>query len=185
MLDNVYREVESRMKKTVENFEREISRLRTGRATPYLLDGIKVEYYGSQVPINQIATIQIPDPSVILIQPWDKSVIGEIERAIKKAGLGLNPQSDGNVLRIPIPPLSEERRQELVKLVRKYAEDARVAIRNIRRDGVEQVKKMEKNKEISEDDSKKAEKKLQELHDKYIEEINKLVKNKEKEILEE
>ncbi|MGB9823998.1 MAG: ribosome recycling factor [Candidatus Hydrothermia bacterium] len=185
MLDKVYKEVEDKMKKTVENFQKEVARLRTGRATPYLLDGIKVDYYGSQVPINQIATIQIPEPSMILIQPWDKSAIGEIERAIKKAGLGLNPQSDGNVLRIPIPPLSEERRQELIKLVRKYAEDARVAIRNVRRDGVEQVKKMEKNKEISEDDSKKAEKHLQELHDKYIDEINKITKNKEKEILEE
>jgi len=185
MVDKVYKEAEYRMKKTIENFEREISRLRTGRATPYLLDGVKVDYYGSQVPINQVATIQIPEASMIIIQPWDKSVIGEIERAIKKAGLGLNPQSDGNVLRIPIPPLSEERRQELIKIIRKYAEDARVAIRNIRRDGVEQVKKMEKNKAISEAESKKSEKHFQELHDKYIEEINKLVKNKEKEILEE
>ncbi len=185
MLDNVYKDVEFRMKKTVESFEKEISKLRTGRANPYLFDGIKVEYYGSQMPINQVATIQVPEASLIIIQPWDKSIMGEIERAIKKAGLGLNPQSDGNVIRIPIPPLSEERRQELVKLVRKYGEDARVAIRNIRRDGVEQVKKMEKGKVISEDDSKRAEKQLQDLHDKYIEEINKIAKNKEKEILEE
>ncbi|HOP32034.1 MAG TPA: ribosome recycling factor [Candidatus Hydrothermia bacterium] len=185
MIDKIYKDAELRMKKTTENFEREITHLRTGRASPYLLDGVKVDYYGTQVPINQIATIQIPEASLIIIQPWDKSIIGEIERAIKKTGLGLNPQSDGNVLRIPIPPLSEERRQELIKIVRKYAEDARVAIRNVRRDCVEQIKKLEKNKEISEDDSKKAEKHLQEIHDKFVEEINDLVKNKEKELLEE
>lgn len=183
-LDNLYKDLEGRMKKSVQTFQSEIARIRTGRATPTILEGIKVEYYGTQVPLQQIASIMAPEPRLLVIQPWDKSAIGEIEKAIRKSGLGLNPQSDGNVIRIPIPPLSEERRQDLVKLVRKLAEDARIAIRNIRRDGVDKVKTMEKNKEISEDERKKAENEIQKLTDKYIDEVNELLEKKEKEILE-
>ena len=181
-LSSIYDDISSRMKKTTENFKMEISRIRTGRATPALLDGVKVEYYGSQVPLNQIAGIAVPDPRLLVLQPYDKSVIGEIERAINKAGLGLNPMSDGNVIRIQIPMLSDERRAELVRLVRKLAEDARVAVRNIRRDGMEKVKALEKKKEISEDEAKDADKKIQEFTDKATEEINEILKKKEHEI---
>ena len=184
-VDAIYKDIETRMKKAVENFKTEISRLRTGRATPAILDGVRVEYYGTQVPLNQVANIAIPDASLIVIQPWDKTIIGEIERAIKKSGLGLNPQNDGNVIRLPIPPLSDERRKELVKIVKKFAEDARIAVRNIRRDGMEKVKRMGKDKEISEDERKRAEEKTQEITDKYVNEINKILASKEKEILEE
>ncbi len=184
-LNDVYKDVETRMKKSVESFKVEIARIRTGRASPAIFEGIKVEYYGTQVPINQVASIVAPEARLIVIQPWDKTAIGEIEKAIRKSGLGLNPQSDGNIIRVVIPPLSEERRQDLIKLVRKLAEEARVAIRNIRRDGIDKVKTMEKNKEISEDDKKKAEERIQKITDEHIEEVNKILKTKEKEILEE
>lgn len=185
MLEDLYHDAESRMKKSVAAFQTEITRLRTGRASPALLEGLKVEYYGTQVPIQQIASILAPEPRLLVVQPWDKNAIGAIERAIRKAGLGLNPQSDGNVIRIPIPPLSEERRQDLVKVVRKLAEEARIAVRNIRRDTIEKVRAMEKNKEISEDDRHRAEERIQKLTEKYIEEIDNLLARKEKEILEE
>ncbi len=184
-LNDVYKDLETRMKKSVETFKVEISRIRTGRATPAIFEGVKVEYYGTQVPLNQVASIVAPEARLIVIQPWDKTVIGEIEKAIRKSGLGLNPQSDGNIIRVVIPPLSEERRQDLIKLVRKLAEEARVAIRNIRRDGIDKVKTMEKNKEISEDERKKAEEKIQKITDEHIEEVNNILKAKEKEILEE
>lgn len=185
MLNDLYKELEEKMKKTVENYKSEISKLRTGRATPAILEAIKVDYYGSKLPINQIASILVPEPRLLVIQPWDQNAVGEIEKAIKSAGIGLNPQVEKGVIKIPIPPLSEERRKELIKLVQKLAEDSRVAVRNIRRDGIEKAKALEKEKKISEDDRKTAEKKIQELTDKYIEEIDKLLKNKEKEILEE
>ncbi len=184
-LNDVYKDLETRMKKSVETFKVEISRIRTGRATPAIFEGVKVEYYGTQVPLNQVASIVAPEARLIVIQPWDKTVIGEIEKAIRRSGLGLNPQSDGNIIRVVIPPLSEERRQDLMKLVRKLAEEARVAIRNIRRDGIDKVKTMEKNKEISEDERKKAEEKIQKITDEHIEEVNNILKAKEKEILEE
>jgi ribosome recycling factor len=183
-LEDIYKDLETRMSKSVNAFQSELARIRTGRATPALLEGVKVEYYGSQVPLQQIAGIMVPEPRLLVIQPWDKNAIGEIEKAIRKTGLGLNPINDGNVIRIPIPPLSDERRQDLIKLVRKLAEDARVAIRNIRRDGVDKVKTMEKNKEISEDERIKAENEIQKITDRFIEEINSLLEKKEKEILE-
>ena len=183
-LEEIYKDLETRMSKSINAFQSEMARIRTGRATPALLEGIKVEYYGSQVPLQQIAGIMVPEPRLLVVQPWDKNVIGEIEKAIRKTGLGLNPINDGNVIRIPIPPLSDERRQDLIKLVKKLAEDARVAVRNIRRDGVEKVKVMEKNKEVSEDERIKAENKIQKITDKFIEEINSLLEKKEKEILE-
>jgi ribosome recycling factor len=182
-LDDTYKDIRHRMDVTVENFKKELTRIRTGRATPAILEGVKVEYYGTEVPLNQIAGIAVPEPRLLIVQPWDKSAIGEIERAIRKAGLGLNPMSDGNVIRIPIPALSEERRQDLIKLVRKLAEEARIAIRNVRRDGMDKVKTMEKNKEITEDEREMAEKGIQEITDDHIEEINNLLKKKEEEIM--
>jgi ribosome recycling factor len=184
-LNEIYRDVESRMEKSVNAFRTELLRIRTGRATPAILEGIKVNYYGTVIPLNQIATIVAPEARLLVVQPWDKNAIGEIEKAILASNIGLTPESDGNVIRIKIPPLSEERRRDLIKLVKKLAEDARIAVRNIRRDGIDRIKSMEKNKEISEDERKVAEKKIQEIHDKYIEEINEISQKKEKEILEE
>jgi ribosome recycling factor len=181
-VNSICDDVTSRMKKTSENFKTEISRIRTGRASPVLLDGIRIDYYGQQIPLNQIAGIAVPEARLLVLQPYDKSAIPEIERAINKAGLGLNPRNDGNVIRIQIPMLSDERRGELVKLVRKLAEDARIAVRNIRRDGIEKVKALEKSKEISEDESKDADKKIQEITDNATDEINEILKNKEQEI---
>ncbi len=182
-LEDTYKDVSHRMDVTVDNLKNELARIRTGRATPAILEGVKVEYYGSEVPLKQIAGIAVPEPRLLVVQPWDKSAIGQIEKAIRKAGLGLNPMSDGNVIRIPIPALSEERRKELIKLVRRLAEEARIAIRNVRRDGIEKIKAMEKNKEITEDDRINAEKKIQEITDEHIEEINDILKIKEEEIL--
>ena len=184
-MEHVFKDVEDRMQKAVSVFKGEISKLRTGRASPQILDGIKVEYYGQRVPLKQVATINAPEPNLLVVQAWDKTVVSEIDREIKKSGLGLNPRVEGNVIKIPIPPMSEERRQELLKIVKKFAEDTRVAIRNIRRDGMDKLKKMEKDKEISEDERKKGEEKIQKLTDKYIDEVAKLVREKEKEIMEE
>ncbi len=184
MLDEIYADARRRMKKAVEALEGEFSRLRTGRATPAILEGIKVEAYGSVMPLNQVATISAPEPRLLVIQPWDQSIIGEIEKAILKSGIGLTPQVSKGVIRLPIPPLTEERRQELVKLAKKMAEDARVAIRNVRRDALDKVKQMEKNKEISEDERKAAEKEIQKITDEFIGKVNELLQKKEKEILE-
>ncbi len=183
-INALHKDLERRMKKSIEAFKNELKHLKTGRATPALLDGIKIEYYGQQIELNKIASIVVPEPRLLLIQPWDKSAIGEIDRAIRKAGLGLNPQSDGNVIRIPIPPLTEETRSQLVKLVGELAEQARIAIRNIRQDGMNKLKRWEKEKQISEDERKRAEKEVEELTKKYIEEVNKIRKEKEKEIME-
>ncbi len=184
-MEHLFKNVEERMQKAVNVFKGEISKLRTGRANPRILDGIKVEYYGQKVPLKQVATINAPEPNLLVVQAWDKMVVPEIDREIKKSGLGLNPRVEGNIIKIPIPPMSEERRQELLKIVKKFAEDTRVAIRNIRRDGMEKLKKMEKDKEISEDERKKGEEKIQKLTDKYIEEVANLVKEKEREIMQE
>jgi len=173
-----------RMKKTVETIGHEFAKIRTGRATPALLDGVKVDYYGSHVPLSQASTISIPEPRLIAIQPWDKNMIGEIEKAILKSELGLTPSNDGNIIRLPIPQLSEERRNDLVKLVRKFAEEGRVAIRNVRRDANDHLKKQQKNHEISEDELSIVLDETQELTDKYIKEIDELLAAKEKEVLE-
>ncbi len=181
----IYNNAEIRMKKSVEHLQQELARIRTGRATPALLDVVKVDYYGTTIPINQVATITAPEPRLLVVQPWEKRMIGEIEKAILNSDLGLNPSNDGNVVRIPIPELSEERRRELIKLVKKFCEDARVAIRNIRRDANEQIKKMEKNHEISEDEEHTMLEKIQKLTDDYIKKVDELLNKKEKEILEE
>uniref|UniRef100_A0A7C6A8E0 Ribosome-recycling factor n=1 Tax=candidate division WOR-3 bacterium TaxID=2052148 RepID=A0A7C6A8E0_UNCW3 len=184
MLEEVYKNTRAKMQKTVELLAQEFARLRTARANPAILDGVRVNYYGSTVPLKQIAAISIPDPRQIVVQPWDRSAIPEIEKAIYKADIGLTPQVETNLIRIPIPALTEERRKELVKLCAKLAEDARVAIRNIRRESNEQIKKMEKEKKISEDDSKQGTKKVQDLTDEFIKNIDDLFVRKEKEILE-
>ncbi len=184
MLEELYKNTKVKMQKTVELLAQEFSRLRTSRANPAILDGIKVTYYGSTVLLKQIASISIPDPRQIVVQPWDRNAISEIEKAIQKADIGLNPQTEANLIRIPIPPLTEERRRDLVKLCAKLAEDAKVAIRNIRRESNEHVKKMEKDKKLSEDDSKVGTKKVQEFTDEFIKNIDSLFTQKEKEILE-
>ncbi len=172
-----------RMDKSVKAFQSEIARVRTGRASVALLDGIKVDYYGSTMPLNQMATITVAEARLIVIQPWDPSAIGAIEKAIQRSDLGLTPVNDGKVIRISIPPLTEERRKELVKMVRKMAEEARVAIRNIRRDILDDLKKMKKEGELAEDDFYRAQDQLQKITDEHIEKIDKILETKEKEIM--
>jgi ribosome recycling factor len=177
-------EAEDKMKKGVDTLTRELSSIRIGKATTSLLDGIKVDYYGTLTPLSQVASISIPDPKLIVIQPWEKKMIPEIAKAIQRSDLGLNPLTDANVIRLPIPPLTEERRKDLVKLVKKLAEEGKVVVRNIRRDANESLKKAEKDRLISEDDSRKAVERIQELTDKYIKAIDALVEKKEKEMME-
>ena len=184
LVKEIYQREEEKMKKSLEAVSHEFASVRTGKATTALLDVIRVEYYGSLVPLNQVGTVSAPEPRLLTVQPWEKTVIPNIIKAIQKSELGLNPQSDGNIIRLPIPPLTEERRKDLVKLVHKLAEEGRVAIRNIRRDAVEHVKKIEKEKKISEDDSKKAQKHIQEITDRFVESVDKLVAGKEKEIMD-
>ena len=173
-----------RMDKSINNFVDELSKIRTSRATPALLDTIKVDYYGQQVPLNQAATVSAPEPRMLAIQPWEKNMLAEIEKAILKADLGLNPGNDGSMIRIPIPQLSEERRKDLVKLVHKFAEDTRIAVRNIRRDVNDHLKKLEKDHEISEDELHNRLDEAQELTDGHISRIDEIMQAKEKEVLE-
>ncbi|WP_035107477.1 ribosome recycling factor [Desulfovirgula thermocuniculi] len=180
----VIAEAESNMKKTVEVVKKEFASLRAGRATPALLDKITVSYYGTPTPINQLATISVPEPRLLVIQPWDKSVLPEMERAILKSDLGITPTSDGTVIRLTIPPLTQERRAELVKIIKKKAEEGRVAIRNIRREFIEKFKQQQKNGEISEDESRRAQDEIQKLTDKYVKEIDQLLASKEQEIMQ-
>ncbi|OAT85854.1 ribosome recycling factor [Desulfotomaculum copahuensis] len=177
-------EAESNMKKTVEVVKREFASLRAGRATPALLEKIMVSYYGTPTPINQLANISVPEARLLVIQPWDKSVLPEIERAIMKSDLGINPASDGTVIRLAIPQLTQERRAELVKVVKKKAEEGRVAVRNIRRDTNEAVKQQQKNGDISEDELRRATDDIQKITDRFIKEIDGLVTEKEKEIMQ-
>lgn len=184
-IKKILKDASNRMDQSVEAVKHELATLRTGRATPALLDGITVDYYGQRLPINQIATITVPEPRVIVIQPWDKNVISQIEKAIQESDLGLNPQSDGRVIKLYLPQLSEERREELVKLARKRAEEGRVAVRNIRRDAKEHIERLKKEAHVPEDEIHRALDKLQKLTDEHIEKINKLLEDKEKEIREE
>lgn len=180
----ILKDAESRMKKSAENFQHELTKIRTGKASTSLLDGIRIEYYGTQAPLNQVASLSTPEPRLIAIQPWDKSLIGKIEKEILKSDLGLTPISDGTFIRLAIPVLTEERRKELVKLVRKYAEESRVAIRNIRRDANEHLKREEKEGKISEDVHKRLQTQSQELTDKYTRIIDDILAKKEEEIME-
>jgi len=177
-------EAESSMKKSVEVVKKEFASLRAGRATPALLDKIMVSYYGNLMPVNQLANISAPEARLLMIQPWDKSALPEIEKAILKSDLGINPGSDGTVIRLTIPQLTQERRAELVKIIKKKAEEGRVAIRNVRRDTNDILKQQQKNGEISEDDLRRFQDEVQKLTDKYIKEIDALVKVKEQEIVQ-
>lgn len=172
------------MKKSAENLRRELAGIRTGKANAALLDTVKVNYYGQAVPLKQVASIAVPEARLITVQPWEKSVVPEVEKAIQASELGLNPQSDGTLIRLPIPPLTEERRKELVKVVKRFAEEARVAVRNIRREANEQFKKLEKEHSISEDEMHTKQEDVQRLTDKYIATIDEVVATKEKEVME-
>ncbi len=182
--DTIILETEERMEKAVSNMDKDFAKLRTGRASTSLVDDIKVDYYGSPTPINQLASVSIPDSRTITIQPWDKGGFGAVEKAIMKSDLGLTPVNDGKIIRISIPALTEERRKDLVKVSRKYNEDAKVAVRNVRRDANDQLKKLEKDKSISEDELKKAMDDVQKLTDKYVAEADKKCQAKEKEIMD-
>ena len=184
MIDELYDETRDRMGKTVEALKHELNRVRTGRASLSLLDGIRVDYYGTPTALNQMASLSIPESRLIVIQPWDTSVIKEIEKALLKSDLGLTPSSDGKVVRIAIPPLTEERRKQLVKVVYKISEDHKVAVRNIRRDSNEMLKSFKKDGDISEDAAFKAQDEIQKITDEFIKRIDEVIKVKEKEILE-
>jgi ribosome recycling factor len=184
MVDELLAELKSRMQKAIDGLARELATIRAGRATPALLDNVTVDYHGVPTPLRQLATLSIPEANLIIIQPWDRTSLRDIERAILTANLGLNPANDGNLIRVIIPPLSEERRRELIKFVAKTVEERRVAIRNIRRDGVEKLREMAKNKEISEDELKINTKKIDQLTDVYVAKASELGESKEKEIRE-
>ncbi len=184
MIQSTYQETGDRMKKTTRSLENELKRVRTGRASLSIFDGIRVDYYGTPTPLAQMASLSIPESRLIMIQPWDVSVIKEIEKAILKSDLGLTPSSDGKIIRISIPPLTEDRRKEIAKTVRKMCEDHKVAVRNIRRDANELLKGFKKEGDISEDDAFKAQDRVQNMTDEYIKAIDKIYTEKEKEILE-
>lgn len=184
MIEEVLSDASSRMGKTIEALKKDLATVRTGRATPALVDSIRVDYYGAPTPLKQIATISVPEARLLVIQPWDNSTIGEIKKAILKSELGLNPSSDGTFIRLSIPPLSEERRRELVKVVHRKTEDGRVALRNVRRDALEMLRELEKEKEISQDEQKRAQERLQDITDKFIAEAGKAAEAKEAELLE-
>ena len=184
MINEVMHDAEQRMSKTLEALRQELSKIRTGRAYPSLLDHIRVEYYGSEVPLSQVANISILDPRTLSVTPWDKNMVRVIEKAILSSDLGLNPATSGEVIRVPLPPLTEERRRDLTRVVRAEAESARVAIRNIRRDANHHLKTMVKNKEIAEDEERRAEEKIQQITGTYIAKVDELVAAKEKELME-
>jgi len=182
--EEIYLESDDKMEISLEMLRNELVRIRTGKASPTLLDGIKIDYYGTITPLRKIASIGTPEPRLIVVQPWDKSIIGEIEKAIQKSDIGINPLNDGNIIRIPVPPLTEERRKDLVKLVKKFGEDNKIAVRNVRREANENLKKLEKDSEISEDNYKRSLENIQELTDDYIKKIDKILEAKEKDLLE-
>jgi len=184
MLNDVYKEAEARMKGAIQSLEEDLSGIRTGRASPALVERIQVEYYGVSTPLVQLATISVPEPRMLLIRPFDSSSLKAIERAILASDLGLTPNNDGKTIRLILPPLTEERRRELVKVVHNRVEEARVAARNVRRDSIRDLRELEQEKLISEDELQKGEAELQKITDRYIEEINKIGERKEKEIME-
>jgi len=184
VVDEVLSEVEDAMNKAVEAFKRELAKVRTGRANLTLLDGVKVEYYGTPTPLNQVATLNVADARLITVKPWEKNLIPEIEKALRSSDLGLNPVTDSELIRLPIPALTQERRKELVKLIKKMTEESRVSVRAARKDGNDMLKDAEKEKDISEDDSKSGQKKIQELTDTFVAKVDEISEAKEKEILE-
>ncbi|MDO8886484.1 ribosome recycling factor [Candidatus Oleimmundimicrobium sp.] len=184
MAKELLKRAEDRMKMAVQALRGEFGTVRTGRASVSILDKVNVDYFGTATPINQLASISAPEPRLLTIQPWDKSIINDIEKAITKSNLGFNPSNDGTLIRIPMPSLTEERRKELVKVVKGMAEESRVSVRNIRRDTNEHIKSMEKDGDISEDDFRRVQSEVQKLTDRYIAEIDKMLKHKEDEIME-
>ena len=178
-----YQECETKMQKTIDTLQHEFGGLKAGRANPAVLDRVTVEYYGTPTPVAQVGSVSVPEARTLIIQPWDMGILGDIERAIIKADIGINPTNDGKVIRLIFPTLTEERRKDLVKEVHKFSEGAKVAIRNVRRDTIEKYKNMKKKSEITEDDLKTAEKDIQDLTDKYIKDIDKITQEKEKEIM--
>src|SRR6202158_4082817 len=184
MIDPILREAGTKMAKSVEHFANDLTSIRTGRANPALIDKVMVPYYGTPTPLNQLAQISAPEARLLVVQVYDKSQIGAIEKALRSGDQGLNPASDGQVIRVPIPPLTEERRREFVKLVRQKAEEARVAIRNVRRDDVHRIDQLQKNGEIAEDDSKRAHARLQKITESQIEKVDALAGRKESEVME-
>lgn len=181
---SLMKNMEEKMQKSIDVFKKEITTIRTGRATPALLDRIQVDAYGSMMPINQLANVSVPDARSILIQPWDKTLLGGIEKAILKSDIGIHPVNDGNSIRLAIPPLTEERRKELVKIVKKKAEEGKVSLRNVRRDINEELKKLEKAGTSSEDEVRRTQEKVQKTTDKYIKDFDDIAAHKEKEIME-
>ncbi len=184
MAKQILSDAEEKMNKSLQSVKRDFGSLRTGKASPSLLDAIRVDYHGTVMPLNQLASVSAPESRLLVVQAWDKSIVGEISKAIQVADLGLNPQVEGNIIRLPIPPLNEERRRELVKHCKKIAEDGKVAIRNIRREANDSLKKTEKDKSISEDDLKRGTEKVQELTNKYTDEIDEAMETKESDIME-
>lgn len=184
MPQSVIKDMEDRMNKAIATLKKDLASLRAGRATPAMLDRVMVDYYGTPTPISQLANISVPEPRMLTIQPWDKSALKEIDRAIQQSDLGISPSNDGVIIRLVIPPLTEERRKELVKLAAKSGEETKVAIRNIRRDANDEIKKLEKAAAISEDESRRYQETVQKSTDKFIAEVDKIVKDKEKDIME-
>lgn len=184
MIDETLKAADVRMQKTVQVLRREMETIRSGRATSALVDQIVVEAYGTTTPLDQLASISVPEARLLLIQPWDRSIVGNVQKAIQKSDLGLNPQSDGEVIRLVLPPPTEERRKELVKVVRKRVEDAKIAVRNVRRDALEELRKLEKDKKVSRDDNVRATDRLQKLTDQLIGEVSRVGVDKEAEIME-
>ncbi len=183
-IKDIQSKAQDKMSKSIEAIRLEIFRIRTGKATTALIEGLKVECYGSKLPLKQIANIGVPEARLLLIQPWDKNLLPEIERAIFSSDLGLTPNNDGKVIRLPVPPLTEERRKELVKLVKKLGEEGKISVRNVRRECNDEIKNGEKSGDFSEDESKRAIKKIQQITDEYIEKADEIVEQKEKEIME-
>ena len=184
MYEDVIAESKEAMTRAVEALKREMSKVRTGRASLAVLDDIRVDYYGTPTPLNQVGTLAVPEPRLITIQPWEKNLIGEIEKAILKADLGLNPSSDGQLVRLVFPPLTEERRKEMVKQVKRMGEDAKVAVRTVRREANDTLKKLEKDKEITEDELKRGEKDVQDVTDDYVARVDQVIAEKEKDLME-
>ena len=184
MIADVKSNASAGMTKALESFKRDLSKVRTGRASLSLLDDVKVDYYGIPAPLNQVGSLAVPEPRLITIQPWEKNLIGEIEKAILKSDLGLNPNSDGQVIRLAFPPLTEERRKEMVKMVKRMGEDAKVGIRNVRREANDTLKKHEKDKVITEDELKRGEKEIQDVTDEYVSRVDKVIEEKQKDLME-
>jgi ribosome recycling factor len=184
MVNDITADAEEGMKKAIDSFKRDLQKIRTGRANASMLDGVKVDYYGTPTPLNQVATVQVVDARLITVKPWEKNMIAVIDKTIRASDLGLNPVSDSDLVRLPIPPLTQDRRRDLAKTVGKQTEEARVAVRSARRDAMDMIKDAEKEKSITEDERKKGEAKVQELTDKYISQVEDIAKAKEKEIME-